>query len=463
MSAAVTAIAAGWTVLPGAYDGIEVAADATVLVQGRQILDVVRGPNTVSADRHLELPNGIAFPGFVNLHNHALNGPIFRGIVDDLPTETSADSLVYSTLMPLGDHCAAVLSGDELQAIYRLSMIELLRSGTTTVLDMPRVAHAPALFAAARELGIRVVGAPYIFSTPTRGLDPSGRPDYQPIDEARSLAEALRIVEEYDEGPGGLVRAGLGPHATDTCSPELLRRIGEEARERGLVATVHAAQSRAEVDRVRERDGMTPFELLRETGLLGTNVVTAHCVHATDGDLDILRDSGTTVAHCPLTFARSGTTVSFDRFHRHGVRTGIGTDAYCFDHFAELRAAGFIAKLTSGESGAADARTLLHAGTGVAGGVVEPGLGTLAPGAPADLVVADLGGAHVQPVRDPLKNLVWNATPSDITLVMVGGNIVLADGRLTGCDERSAVTAAATAVERLWESAERAGVLAGRR
>ncbi|HEX4811440.1 MAG TPA: amidohydrolase family protein [Nonomuraea sp.] len=456
MTPPVTALRARWTVVPDA-GGVRAVEGATVLVQGGRILDVVRGPIDVEGPRFSE---GILFPGFVNLHNHSINGPIFRGIVDDAPEE--ADSLVYRVLLPLGDHAGQVLSEEEIRSVYRLALMEVLRSGTTTLLDMPRAVHR-SFFDVARELGLRAFGAPYVFSWPTRGVDASGAPAYGEIDEDRSLKAALEIFEEYDEGPGGRIRVGFGPHATDTCSPELLRRIGREARERGSFVSIHVAQSRIEVDTVKRRHGVTPVELLRDTGVVGPGVVAAHCVYAGPGDLDLLRETGTTVAHCPLTFARSGVTVSFDRFHRHGVRTGIGTDAYNFDYFAEMRAAGFIAKLTSGRSHAVDAGTLLRAATEVgAAALPHPGLGRVEAGCAADLVVVDLGRAQLQPVRDPLRNLVWNAAPADVALVMVDGKVVVRDGVVSGCDEAGTVRSAAAAVHKLWESAEREGVLAAR-
>jgi 5-methylthioadenosine/S-adenosylhomocysteine deaminase len=462
MSCSVTAVSARWTLVPGASGGFEVVENATVVVQGKRIVDVIRGEVSVGAARHVEVSHGILFPGFVNLHNHSINGPIFRGIVDDVGQEAEADNLVYGLLLPLGDLAGKVLSDEDIRAVYRLAVVEMVRSGTTTVLDMPRAVHR-SFFAVAKEMGLRVFGAPYIFSTPTHGVDASGNPIYGEIDEDRSLRDALRIADEYDDGPGGLIRVGLGPHATDTCSPGLLRRIGQEARDRATIVSIHVAQSHIEVNAVKERYGRTPVELLRDTGILGPNVIAAHCVYAESSDLDLLRETGTTVANCPLTFARSGVTVSFDRFHRHGVRTGIGTDAYNFDYFSEMRAAGFISKLTSGDSDAGNASTLLRAATDVgASALMQHELGRIERGCTADLVIVDLSSAPLQPVRDPLKNLVWNATPADVSLVMIDGNIVVQDGRVVGCDESGVVRSATAAVERLWESAERAGVLAAR-
>jgi cytosine/adenosine deaminase-related metal-dependent hydrolase len=291
-------------------------------------------------------------------------------------------------------------------------------------------------------------------------VDDAGRPVYGTGDEERSLRDVLSVIDEYDDGPGGLVRIGFGPHATDTCGPEFLRRVAAEARDRGATVSIHVAQSHLEVDTIRARYGRSPVEYLDDVGLLGPNLVAAHCVYVEPGDLDRLRDSGTTVANCPFTFARSGVTVAFDRFHRHGVATGIGTDAYGFDFFAELRAAGFISKLAVGDGTAADAATLLRAATQVGAAALPwPDVGRIAPGAAADLVAVDLGAPHLQPVRDPVRNLVWNATPADVSLVMVNGRPIVADGVVVGCDESAVVRRAAEAVHRLWEAAERAGVL----
>ncbi len=462
MSQQVTAISARWTLLPRAAGGLEVAEGMTVLVRDNRIADVVRRPFEATVDLRIELPGGVLLPGFVNLHNHAINGPIFRGIVDDVVEQDRpgvvADNIVYSLLLPLGDLAGDVLSDDELRAVYRLAMLELLRSGTTSVLDMPRAAHHWIL-TAADELGLRAYVAPYVFSAPGRGVDAAGRPRYVDIDEDASLEAAIAVADKYDEGPGGRIRVGFGPHATDTCSPRLLRRIADLARERDTFVSIHVAQSRLEVDEVRRRHGRTPVEYLDEVGILGPRTVAAHCVYVEDGDLVRLRESGSTVAHCPLTFARSGVTVSLDRFHRHRVPAGIGTDAYSFDYLAELRAAGFVAKLTSGDSGAATADALLRAATETGASALADDLGTIAPGQLADLVGVDLTAPHVQPVRDPMRNLVWNATSADISLVMVDGRVLMQDREVVGVDQDRIVTEAATAVERLWRQAEIAGVL----
>ncbi|MBO9521350.1 MAG: amidohydrolase family protein [Nocardioidaceae bacterium] len=460
MSPRRSAITARWTLLPSATGGVRAAEDVTVLVEGNLVREVVAGRVVPEGCAHLDLPDALLLPGFVNLHNHAINGPVFRGIVDDVGAAgtVSADNIVYSLLLPLGDLAGTVLAPEQLAAVYRLAVLELLRSGTTSVLDMPRAQHRWLLDAAV-ELGLRVFAAPYVFSTPARGVGADGRPAYETGDEDASLAAVLELAEAYDQGRDGSVRVGFGPHATDTCSPALLRRIAALVEERDSFASIHVAQSRHEVEVVRERHGCRPVEYLDRAGLLGPRLVLAHGVYLEDAELDLVREAGATVAHCPLTFARSGVTVAFDRFHRAGVRTGIGTDAYSFDHFGELRAAGFVSKLTSGDGGRADAATLLTAATATGGAALDPRLGRIAPGCLADLVAVDLSGPHVQPVRDPLRNLVWNARPSDVDVVLVDGRLVVERGRCVAVDEDHVVAEAADAVAVLWRAAEAAGIL----
>ena len=117
MSQQLTAVSARWTLLPRPDGGIEPAEGVTVLVRGGRIENVVRRPFDGTADHRVELPGGVLLPGFVNLHNHAINGPIFRGIVDDVVEQDRpgvvADNIVYSLLLPLGDLAGDVLSDDE--------------------------------------------------------------------------------------------------------------------------------------------------------------------------------------------------------------------------------------------------------------------------------------------------------------------------------------------------------------
>jgi 5-methylthioadenosine/S-adenosylhomocysteine deaminase len=263
----------------------------------------------------------------------------------------------------------------------------------------------------------------------------------------------------HDGAGGGRIRVVLGPHGADTCKPETLRAVRAEADARGSLITVHAAQSRSEVELIQKRYGMSPIEYLGAHGIVGPDVVMSHGVFATERDLEILRDSGTTIASCPLTFGRAGIAASFQRFRAAGVRTGVGTDGYSFDYVAELRAAGLVSKLCSETSNIATAPELIAAGTVTgADALHRPDLGRIEVGATADLTVISLSSPALQPVFDPLKSVVWYANARDVRMTMVDGSVIVEDGHAVSVDEEAVIRAGASAVECLWNEARNAGI-----
>lgn len=451
-----TAVRAKYALMHG-RDRPETLQDVTLVVDGDTITDITREKVT-RADKFVEVTEGLILPGFINLHNHALNGPTLKAITDDYDRSSSAGSLIYKLLMPLGDLSTNETSQEDIRAIFRLALLEILKSGTTTMLDMWRPAHQSFLDVT-KEMGLRAYAAPYLQSTPPLGVDGQGLPVYGVNDEEAELAVFRSIFEEYDEGPAGRIRVVLGPHGTDTCSPELLQAVRRTADELDTLITIHAAQSRPEAAVIGKRYGLTPIEYLKATGITGPDVIAAHCVHASDADLTILRETGTSVAHCPLTFARGGQMATYQRFVDHGIRVGIGTDGYGFDYLAEMRSAGFISKLSTNASAIPTAAQLIRAGTlHAADALGRTDLGRIAVGAKADLTVIDLGRAGLQPVRDPLKTALWYASAPDISTVIVDGRVLVENGTAKHLNEQTVISAGADAVARLWERAERLGI-----
>ena len=433
--------------------------DRRVFVEGRGIAGT-SGDRPRATDVVLGGPDQLVLPGFVNLHTHAINAPLLRGVVDDLPGDASAVSTIYTTVMPLGNLAARLLDDDELTAVTELGLLELLRGGSTTVVDMWR-AERPVFPAAARAVGIRAYGCPYLYSRRMTGIDAAGRPRYEPgPDPDGGLARSTELIRAF-AGEAGRVRLMLGPHGADTCDPSLLRAVRDAARQLGCPISIHLAQSRRELAELERRHGQTPAEYLEAAGLLGPDLVAAHCVYSTDADLARMRRTGAAIANCPMVYARGGDEASFHRFVAHGVRTGIGTDSICMDLVRELHAAGVVSKLAAGRADVATARELVAAATAGGADILgRPDLGRLEAGAAADLLVVNLARPHLQPVRDPIKTLVWNASGADIAGVVVDGEVLVRDGVYLRGDERGIVRRAAAAVARVWEHAERDGVLA---
>jgi 5-methylthioadenosine/S-adenosylhomocysteine deaminase len=447
-----------WTVAASAGRHVALQGHAIVVEDGR-IADLTRDPPEDA--RTIAVPGGIAVPGFINLHNHTINAPLFRGIVDDLPRSAIGESKVYSMLMPMGGLAVTLLDAQERRAIMALGLLEVMRSGVTTLVDQFRPPQA-SILDLARVWGLRLYAAPYLFS-PAAGAanDEVAGASRGSLEGESGFAEFERLFHAYDAGPEGLIRVILGPHAADSCGPDLLRLVDSVARERHLLTTIHLAQSLGEVDRVAKKRAMDGTAYMESVGLLREGVIFAHGVHLTDDELRRVREAGAAIANCASVFLRGGKAPSFERFRRAGVRTGIGTDAERMDFFAQMRATGFASKQAYGAGDAGTAAALLRAATIDAADILRrPDLGRIEKGATADLLVIDAMKPHLQPVNDPIRSLVWYTTAADIDTVLIAGRPVVHGGRAVGIDEASVIRAGAKATRRVWDESRRRGFFA---
>jgi cytosine/adenosine deaminase-related metal-dependent hydrolase len=454
-----TQVIAGKYVL-GARQGAQVLLrDHYVYVDGPKIEAVTRDA-PAPGQGLIRYEHGLVTPGFVNLHAHCIRGGLFRGIPDDLEMEPFVPKLVYTILLPLTGIAAKELTAEELRAVTALGMIDLLKGGTTTLLDMWHHGQE-VFFDVARGIGLRTVGAPFIMSASNSRIGPDGHPVWDfGNDGLAQLAKSIALFKARDQGRGGLAQVAIGPHATDTCLPELLRECRKAADDLGCVLTTHFAQTPQEISLLKNKYGMGAAEYARHACLLGRNVILAHAGCATDEELKVLADTGTHVANCAFSFAREGVSFPYARFVEAGINTGLGTDSHGMDFIGEMRTTGLLSKQYFGKAHFATAHELVRAGTlNGANALGRPDLGRLEPGAKADLLVFDLFKPHLQPVWDPIKNLVWKGHAGDIAFVMIHGEPVVRDGLLLKADETSIMRTAALAARKIWSIAEERQIL----
>ncbi len=427
-----------------------------VVVRDGAIADVTPHRPTMEAER-IVAPDSLLMPGLINLHNHAMSGPLFRGLADELAPGDLPGHIVFSLLMPLGDVAAALMTEEDIGDAVEMALLEGLRSGTTGLLDVYRVQQWPFIERAKR-IGLRSWSCPYLFSE-TVGMGADGKPIYTPTDNT-GFEATLKLFERFDEGPRGVTRVGFGPHGPDSNTPGLLRRVDAKARELDTIVSIHAAQNLIEIDRVKAAHGVGSIEHLRRLGLLRPGVVLAHGMFATDEEMAMIAREGAALASCPLAFARSGRFVPLARMEASGLRLGIGTDGVTLDMLHEIRSAAVFAKVQSGTPHGLAAPRILRAATRDAAlALGRDDLGLVARGARADLVMFDLSSSRYQPVWDPLKSLMTNGSASDLTLAMVEGRVLLRDAKPTTVDAASVTKRGRAAIERVWREAARRGAI----
>lgn len=383
---------------------------------------------------------GLCLPGLVNSHNHS---PLMvvRGMVEDLGFAPA-----YVPGVPQGHW----LSDEETLALARLGVMELVMAGATTIVDYYR--KPDALAQAAHEIGPRALVGGRVMDADSAALA-EGRFDHDPALGAASLRDALDLIDRW-EGRGR-VRTILAPHAPDTCSRGLLVEFARLAAETGKQVHTHLAQSPLEVALIRAREGMTPVELLDDVGLLNADLVAAHCIFLTADDIARLGRSRAIVAHAPVGNASFGAAAPVLSLEAAGARITLCTDTKTADLFEAMRMAIASARWRAGMDLVLDARRVFGWATcdSAAALAGHGATGTLAEGAPADLILLDPDAPNLRPVIDGFGIVVHSGSAPNVRTVICAGEVLVRDGRPTRVDPAEVIAEAQRVAEGLWRRA----------
>jgi len=414
-----------------AANGHRYERDGDFVFQGDAILQV-GGRFAGAVDQEIAGAGLMVMPGLVNIHCHPTSEPGNKGLLEELGSPGLGQSSLYE-FMPVFS-----LDPSGADAASDVAMSELLKSGVTTVVDLSGA--RPGWIDSLAATGLRAYIAPMFRSAGWH--TPDGHSVVYDWDEAAGLAgleRAVDLVERARQHPSGRMDGMLAPSQVDTCSPDLLRQAAEAGAARGMLVQLHAAQSVVEFNEMTRRHGRTPIAWLDDLGLLGPNMIISHAIFLNDHpwlhapharDFDCLAERGVAVAHCPTVFARRGIALNtLGRYVEAGIRVGIGTDTFPLNMIDELRQACYAGRILAGDFRAVSTAQAFDAATAGGAAILKRSdIGRLAPGAKADFSLVDLGHPYMQPVRDPLRSLVYSASDRAIRDVYVGGEQVVENG-----------------------------------
>ena len=412
----------------GALTGQALIVDAGSVVA---IVPVAVADEEYAARSHLALPGHALLPGLVNAHTHAAM-TLFRGLADDLPLQTWLEREIW----PRETRFVAP------EFVYdgvRLAAIEMLKGGTTCFNDMYFYPDAAAR--ACLETGIRAMLGLVVLDFPTPyASDPDGY-----------LQRGLAIRDAYKHSP--TLCFSLAPHAPYTVGDATWEKIVMYARQLDLPIETHIAETAAEVARSLEQHGVTPLARLHRLGATGPAFIGIHGVHLAPADVDVLATHGGHVVHCPVSNMKLGNGIApVPMLLARGINVALGTDGAASnnrqDIWSEMRIAALLAKVGSGDPSVVSAQQALQMATlgGARALGLEATIGSLVPGKQADIVAVDLTATHTLPCYDPLSHLVHVAGRECVTDVWIGGERIVADGRLVTAEE-----AAIAARARIWQ------------
>jgi 5-methylthioadenosine/S-adenosylhomocysteine deaminase len=403
-----------------------------VRVRDGRITDLGSGspPDGAPGEEIVDAAGAVLMPGLINAHTH-LYQVLLRAVWEDLPLLPWLRR-IYGA--------AQVLRPEHFYAGTLLGCIESIRSGVTTVCEHNFLnPHADCAFEtvrAIRESGLRAVFARTIMDTG----------EIVPECVKEKSDQAFRHIDALLKAHVGseLLVFMTGPNTPPiNTTPGLLKEIRNFADARSIGISAHVAESQAVVDAVRKEHGRSGVvDFLHSFGITGPNSIFAHSVHISPDEINLLQETGTSVSHNPVSNMMLGDGVApVVEMLRRGVNVALGTDGAASNHsqdlFDTMKTASLLQKVHHQNAGIIDPYTVLRMAT--VAGAKALGLsslcGTLEIGKRADLILIDIDRVHNQPVNEIFSQLVHCAKASDVQMVLVGGEILMRNRRLTHFEE----------------------------
>ena len=360
-------------------------------------------------------------------------------------------------------------SREELAFQKKHAFATLIRNGITTALPIASlfyrawgetVEEFSDAAEAAAQLGLRAYLGPG-FRTGNQVVETDGSitTHYDEERGLRELDEAIAFCRRFEGTGGGLIRTMLAPDRIETCTPELVRRTAAAGNELKVPVRQHSCQSKIEYDLVLAQHGMSPPEWMASLGLLNERTLLPHGTFVSGSrhitrpgrDLEIIRDAGSTIVHCPLVSGRHGNVIDhFGRYRSMGLKIGLGTDTAPPDMIANMQAGMILTRVTAGNVTAVRSEDYYDAATiGGADALCRSDLGRLAAGAAADITVFDLHRPHSGQVIDPIQTMMLTGHGRDFSTVVIDGRFVMENRIIPGIDEAADNARAQAQFERL--------------
>ncbi len=375
------------------------------------------------AAQELDASGMVLIPGMHNLHDH---------LRDMTPGLKAGEGLKLDDILRFYWRLNEAAGETEYRTLAAFSTAKLLKAGVTSVVDHIYPFHQPRLAEASIE-GYSQSGIRWFMA---RGLMTKG---YDPICETRS--NALAAIREL---AGGLVpkeRLFIAPVSFRQSDPDDYTAAVEFARELGIGLYTHIAETAQEVETIQNQYGARPVAFLHQLGFTGERSVFVHCVLLSEEEIDLLAETGTHVVHCPVNHMKLAKGVTpVPRLLEAGVNVCLGIDTGV-DLFREVLQELLLQSVTHLNPAviSPDRAIRMACVNGARALGMGSDLGRLTPGSRADIVCVDLSSINNQPVLDPLWTLIYRSSGSDVVHVLVDGEIVVRDRKLTRVDEQALI------------------------
>jgi cytosine/adenosine deaminase-related metal-dependent hydrolase len=403
------------TIITGNSQG-EILKHHSVVIEGNRIISLVPTSSLQISkqDTIFDATNHVLIPGFIQTHIH-LCQTLFRGLADDLELLDWLQQKIFPF--------EAAHNKRSMYASAMLGIAELIRGGTTTILDMGSVNHEEEVIKAIGETGLRAFVGKAMMDV---------NDAYPKLKESteQSFKTTRALAERWHNSYDGRVKYAAAPRFVLSCTDKLLTQTQElVSSSNGMLLHTHASENKGEVEAVRHRTKMENIEFLHSIGLLSARACLAHCIHLSDHEINLLRDTKTSIAHCPSSNLKLGSGIAtIPMLQKSGINVSLGADgAPCNNNlniFQEMRLASLIQKPLYGPT-VMPAETVFRMATidGARALGLQHEIGSIEIGKKADIVLLNL--EHIwNPLasdNDSYSTIVYSAGPENVDSVMIDG------------------------------------------
>jgi formimidoylglutamate deiminase len=407
----------------------------------------------VPSTQVVDLPGKALLPGFVNVHSHS-----FQRLIRGKSESRIVSGKDFWSWRGTMYHAASQLDQQDVYDVARMTFLEMVLAGTTTVGEFHYLHNAPngcpyddpnllskQVIAAARSVGIRIV----LLRTAYLRSGYELPPDPGQIRFFESTSGFLKNIEALIDdcsAPLSEVRYGVAPHSVRAVPLTDLRKIAAWATENRLPLHMHVAEQVAENDACLREYGLTPVQLLEKEGLLGRGFTAVHAIHINMDEIGMLAEANATICSCPTTERNLGDgIIAADKVIAAGINVAFGSDSQAqIDPLEDARELDYHLRLKQQERAILDqiaarplASRLFDCATVNGANALELPAGRLSSGSFADFFTIDLNDVSIagHSPEDLLPIVVFALNRSAIRDVVVNGKFILRDQKHVLHDE----------------------------
>ena len=416
-------------------DGRRRIVRGDLLIEDGRIAQV--GKVVGDADRTINANGDIVMPGLINTHSHVAMA-IMKGVADDVPFPKFLEK-VFAIDSDRKEH--------DMLASSRLGLMEMIRSGTTTFVDL--YYSEDVIAKAVNESGIRGVLCWAVLDveyTTQKGV---------PLDNCKRFFQSHKGMER--------IVPGVGLQGVYVCSTETFQAADEFSRSTESLMHFHLSETRKEVYDHKAKHGKRPADYLESIGVLSDRCLAAHSAWLTINEVKALGRNGCSIASCPVSNMKlaTGGVAPIPEMIANGVNVTIGTDGSTtnnsLDMFGEMKMLALLQKANRWDPTILPAQQVLDFATINAARAIGLGsqLGSIEVGKKADIVILDSKAANLRPIIPEIliSNIVYSANAGNVKTVICDGKVVMQDRRIVTMDEENVLQESEPALRSLMEKA----------